>query len=159
MEMKPRDLRDTVNAALRLTDYLIRKGSIKLITDLPDQPVMATCDAQQIEQVLVNMIDNAVHAMPEGGTLRINLSQADGAVAIAIQDSGKGIEPENLRRIFDPFFTTKPEGEGTGLGLSVGYGIISSHHGRIDVESEVGKGTTFTILLPGEQPDSLENET
>jgi len=158
LEMKPQDLRETVNSALRLTDYLIRKGSVKLITDLPEQQIMVTCDAQQIEQVIVNMIDNAVHAMPEGGTLRINLSQADGVAAVAIQDTGKGIDPENLRRVFDPFFTTKPAGEGTGLGLSVSYGIISSHNGRIDVESEVGKGTTFTILLPEDQPEPLENE-
>jgi signal transduction histidine kinase len=158
MEMKPQDLREIINAALRLTDYLIRKGSIKVISDLPAEPVMVTCDAQQIEQVLVNMIDNAVHAMPESGTLRINLSQADGAAAIAIQDTGIGIDPENLRRVFDPFFTTKPEGEGTGLGLSVSYGIISSHNGRIDVDSEIGKGTTFTILLPGDQPVSSGKE-
>jgi two-component system NtrC family sensor kinase len=157
LEMKPQDLRETVNSALRLTDYLIRKGSVKLITDLPEQPVIVTCDAQQIEQVIVNMIDNAVHAMPAGGTLRINLSQADGVAGVAIQDTGKGIDPENLRRVFDPFFTTKPAGEGTGLGLSVSYGIISSHNGRIDVESEVGKGTTFTILLPEDQPEPQEN--
>jgi two-component system NtrC family sensor kinase len=159
MEMKRQDLRERVNVALRLTDYLIRKGNLKLVTDLPDEPVEVACDSQQIEQVLVNMIDNAVHAMPEGGTLRINLSQVSSAAAIAIQDSGKGIEPEHLRRIFDPFFTTKPEGEGTGLGLSVSYGIISSHNGRIDVESEVGEGTTFTILLPVDQLEIVENET
>jgi signal transduction histidine kinase len=85
--------------------------------------------------------------------LRVSLGQADEAIALAVQDTGVGIPPENLRRIFDPFFTTKPAGEGTGLGLSVGYGIIARHHGRIDVESTVGQGTTFTILLPKQQPD------
>ena len=92
-----------------------------------------TYDVQQIEQVLVNIISNAIQAMPSGGTLRVNLSQSDGAAAIAIQDNGIGISPEHQTRIFDPFFTTKPEGEGTGLGLSVSYGIISNHSGRIEV--------------------------
>jgi two-component system NtrC family sensor kinase len=69
-------------------------------------------------------------------------------MAIAIADTGIGIPPENLTRVFDPFFTTKPEGEGTGLGLSVSYGIVSRHGGKIGVESKVGQGTTFTILLP-----------
>jgi two-component system NtrC family sensor kinase len=101
---------------------------------------------------LINLIQNAIQAMPQGGTLRVSLSQADQAVALAVQDTGVGISSETLRRIFDPFFTTKPAGEGTGLGLSVSYGIIARHHGRIDVESTVGQGTTFTILLPKQQP-------
>jgi signal transduction histidine kinase len=82
------------------------------------------------------------------------LSQTDDTVALAVQDTGTGISPENLRRIFDPFFTTKPAGEGTGLGLSVSYGIIVRHHGRIDVDSTVGQGATFTILLPKRQPET-----
>jgi signal transduction histidine kinase len=110
-------------------------------------------DAQQVEQVLINMIHNAIQAMPDGGALRLSLSQASEAAALAIQDTGKGIAPENLSRIFDPFFTTKPEGEGTGLGLSVSYGIISNHGGRIDVESQLGEGTTFIISLPKPRPE------
>ncbi len=147
-EMSSRDMRESIEAAVRLTEYLARKGKVKVIIDAPSRPVMAYYDAGQIEQVLINLIQNAIQAMPEGGTLRINLSQARGAVALAIQDTGIGIPPENLNRIFDPFFTTKKEGEGTGLGLSVSYGIISRHGGRIGVESKVGQGTTFTILLP-----------
>jgi signal transduction histidine kinase len=151
-EMHPQDLKATVEAALRITAYLTRKANVQVSTALPEQSVYMTYDAQQIEQVLVNLIQNAVHAMAQGGTLRVSLSQADEAVAVAVQDTGVGIPPENLRRIFDPFFTTKPEGEGTGLGLSVSYGIIARHHGRIDVDSTVGQGTTFTILLPRQQP-------
>ncbi len=147
-EMEARDMRQTIEAALRLTAYPLRKAHIEVITDLPDQSVMMAYDNQQIEQVLVNLINNAIHAMQEHGVLRVNLSQSEGVVAIAVQDNGSGIAPENLGRIFDPFFTTKPEGEGTGLGLSVSYGIISNHDGRIEVESTVGEGTTFTILLP-----------
>jgi two-component system NtrC family sensor kinase len=149
-EMQRRDLRETVQSSLRLTEYLTRKGKVEVTVDLPDQPVMIAYDAQQIEQVLINMITNAVQAMQNGGTLRISLGRAEGAVALAIQDTGSGIPKQNLSRIFDPFFTTKPEGEGTGLGLSVSYGIVARHGGNIEVESELGWGTTFTILLPEE---------
>jgi signal transduction histidine kinase len=151
-EMQQQDLKSTVEAALRITTYLTRKAHVQVITALPEQSVYVTYDAQQIEQVLINLIQNAIQAMPQGGTLRVSLSQADQAVALAVQDTGVGISSETLRRIFDPFFTTKPAGEGTGLGLSVSYGIIARHHGRIDVESTVGQGTTFTILLPKQQP-------
>jgi signal transduction histidine kinase len=151
-EMQTQDLKATVEAALRITSFLARKANAQVIATLPEQSVYVTYDAQQIEQVLVNLIQNAIHAMPQGGTLRVSMSQAEEAVALAVQDSGIGIPPENLRRIFDPFFTTKPEGEGTGLGLSVSYGIITRHHGRIDVDSTVGQGTTVTILLPKHQP-------
>jgi signal transduction histidine kinase len=113
---------------------------------------MVTYDAQQIEQVLINLIHNAVQAMPNNGSLRIGLNQVEETAHISIQDTGSGISPEHLKRIFDPFFTTKPEGQGTGLGLSVSYGIIANHHGKIDVESEIGKGTKFTIILPLAQP-------
>jgi signal transduction histidine kinase len=147
-EMYRRDIRETIHSSVRLTEYLTRKGDVEVTLDMADEPVMVTYDATQIEQVLINLITNAVQAMPNGGKLRLSLGTAEGAIAIAVQDTGKGIPKENLTRIFDPFFTTKPEGEGTGLGLSVSYGIISSHGGQIDVESKVGVGTTFTILLP-----------
>lgn len=147
-EMKRQDMRETIETVVRLTEYLARKAGIKIVKDGPDAPVVATYDAAQIEQVLLNLVQNAIQAMPDGGTLRLHLSQSSEAIAIAVQDSGVGIPAKNLSRIFDPFFTTKPPGEGTGLGLSVSYGIVACHAGQIDVESEVGKGTTFTILLP-----------
>jgi signal transduction histidine kinase len=157
-EMGEQDIRETIEAALRLTAYPIRKAHVQVIKDLPEHAVTMTYDVQQIEQVLVNIISNAVQAMPGGGTLRVNLSQSDGVVAIAIQDSGTGISPDHITRIFDPFFTTKPEGEGTGLGLSVSYGIISNHSGRIDVQSELGQGSTFTIILPMRHPELAETQ-
>jgi two-component system NtrC family sensor kinase len=147
-EMDEHDMRETVEAALRLTAYPLRQAHVQVIKDLPGEPVRMTYDDQQIEQVLVNLITNAIQAMPSNGVLHINLSQSGEAAAIAVQDNGTGISPENLNRIFDPFFTTKPEGEGTGLGLSVSYGIISNHAGRISVESKLGEGTTFMVLLP-----------
>ncbi len=150
-EMKAQDMRETVEAAIRLTTYLIREARVQLVKEIPEKPIFAKYDAQQIEQVLINMIHNAIHAMPNRGTLRIGLVGDDDAVRISLADTGTGIAPEHLKRIFDPFFTTKPEGKGTGLGLSVSYGIIANHRGRIEVQSELGKGTTFTIILPIEQ--------
>jgi two-component system NtrC family sensor kinase len=147
-ELTERDMRETVEAALRLTAFPLRKAHVQVTKQLPGEPVMMVYDNQQIEQVLVNLITNAVQAMPEGGELHVRLAQAGDMVSIAVQDTGTGIPAEYLNRIFDPFFTTKPEGEGTGLGLSVGYGIITNHNGRIEVQSTPGKGTTFTIWLP-----------
>ncbi|NIS80279.1 MAG: HAMP domain-containing protein [Anaerolineales bacterium] len=147
-ELSRRDIRETIESSLRLTEYLTRKGGVDVMLDMPKENVIVTYDATQIEQVLINLITNAVQAMPNGGTLRVNLGKAEKAVAIAVMDTGMGIPRENLSRIFDPFFTTKDESEGTGLGLSVSYGIVSRHGGRIEVESKVGRGTTFTVLLP-----------
>jgi signal transduction histidine kinase len=150
LEMLPGDMRLTLETVERLTSYLAKQSRVKVINDLPAAAIIATYDSQQIEQVLVNLVQNAIQAMPDGGTLRLNLSQVGQTVAIAVQDTGTGIKPENLGKIFDPFFTTKPAGEGTGLGLAVSYGIVANHGGKIDVESTVGKGTTFTVLLPVE---------
>jgi signal transduction histidine kinase len=147
-EKKFQDLRETVDASLRLTAYLSRKANIEVIKDLPDHPVLMWYDSQQLEQVFINIVDNAIHSMMDRGILRVSLVRSDNTALVAFQDSGIGIPPENLSRIFDPFFTTKPEGQGTGLGLSVSYGIISNHNGHIQVESSVGKGSTFTIILP-----------
>lgn len=156
-ELQTRDMGATLESVFRLTEYLIRKGNVTLVPDLPLTSVMATYDAQQIEQVLINLVTNAVQAMPEGGTLDVSLKEHDDSLVITMRDSGVGIPEENIVRIFDPFFTTKPEGEGTGLGLSVSYGIVSRHRGVIEVESEVGIGTTFIVTLPL-QVDSLEEQ-
>jgi signal transduction histidine kinase len=143
-----RDMRDTLEAALRLTGYLIKKGRVQVVRDMPDKPIYMSYDAQQIEQVLINLIANAIHAMPDGGELYIGLDRQNGNAILKVGDTGSGISPEHITRIFDPFFTTKPEGEGTGLGLSVSHGIIACHHGDIQVESTLGSGTTFKISLP-----------
>ena len=145
-ELKSQDLRETVYAALYLNRYIIRKANVKVIAEVSDQPIMATYDALQVEQVLINLIQNAVQAMPQGGYLKVALAKTNGTAKIALFDTGSGIPPENLKRIFDPFFTTKENG--TGLGLSTSYGIIASHQGEIVVQSQLGKGTCFRILLP-----------
>jgi signal transduction histidine kinase len=101
-----------------------------------------------MEQVLMNLILNAIQAMKAGGVLVIRTSIKDGSCAVDVEDTGCGISASVLPRIFDPFFTTKSEGEGTGLGLSVSLGIVERHGGKISVESEIGRGTTFTVSLP-----------
>jgi signal transduction histidine kinase len=150
--MKRQNICETVKTATRLTDYLARKGNVEVVTDIPNDSVMVTYDSAQIEQVLVNLIQNAIQAMPNGGKLNIFLKREEKGISIRAQDEGIGIPEENIRRIFDPFFSTKPEGEGTGLGLSVSYGIITKHRGRIDVKSTPGKGSSFTIKIPYDQP-------
>jgi two-component system NtrC family sensor kinase len=157
-EMKYGDLRETVETTLRLTSYLLRKNQITLVTELSKQPIMAVYDSQQIEQVLINLIHNAIQAMPASGSLKVTLEGTEKSVSISIQDTGVGIPPENINRIFDPFYTTKPAGEGTGLGLSVSYGIVSCHGGRIEVESTYGQGSTFTIILPLKPPQRPEGD-
>ncbi|MBM3372298.1 MAG: GHKL domain-containing protein [Betaproteobacteria bacterium] len=119
-----------------------------------------TCSPSQLNQVFLNLINNAAQATDATGgeiTLRTRTVD-DGHVAVEIADNGKGIPPEIMSKIFDPFFTTKPVGKGTGLGLSISYEIVEQHGGRISVDSTVGKGTTFTIVLPlvPPEPEALQ---
>jgi signal transduction histidine kinase len=150
--MKQQNICDTVKTSLRLTDYLARKAKVEVVSEIPSDPLMVTYDSTQIEQVLVNLYQNAIQAMPDGGKLHVRLNREEKGISLQVQDEGVGIPEENLPRIFDPFFTTKPEGEGTGLGLSVSYGIVAKHRGRIELKSKLGKGSTFTIKLPYDQP-------
>ena len=106
------------------------------------------CFPFQLNQVFMNLLVNAAHAIVERGSITIRTGHDEGHVWVEIQDTGHGIKPENLPRIFDPFFTTKSVGQGTGLGLSIAYGIVKKHHGQIEVRSVVGQGTTFKVLLP-----------
>lgn len=106
------------------------------------------CNSQRMGQVFINLIINSVHAIEEKGTIELKTYSAGEFVGIDIHDTGKGIKPENLNKIFDPFFTTKPAGQGTGLGLSISNEIVKKHGGTITVQSKVGVGTTFTIMLP-----------
>ena len=106
------------------------------------------CLSSQVNQVFMNLLVNAAQAIEEHGTITIRTYQLGNEVIIEISDTGKGIPSENMDRIFDPFFTTKPVGKGTGLGLSLSFGIVQKHHGRILVESQPGKGSTFRVCLP-----------
>ncbi|QVM87551.1 ATP-binding protein [Pseudomonas lalucatii] len=110
------------------------------------------CIPSQINQVLMNLLVNAAHAMEQFGRITLRSNQEGDWVWLEVEDTGKGIEPHLLNRIYEPFFTTKPVGKGTGLGLALSYSIVQKHHGRIEVSSELGQGTRFRIWLPVQQP-------
>jgi signal transduction histidine kinase len=112
-------------------------------------------DRDQLVQVLINLVTNSLHAMPEGGRLRLSLDRENSHVRLGVSDNGHGMPEEIRSRIFDPFFTTKDFGKGTGLGLTVVKGIIEEHGGTITAESAVDKGTTFWIRLPLDRTESV----
>jgi signal transduction histidine kinase len=145
-ELKSVILEDGINDTLAILNHQIR-NRVEVIKDYQlNQPVL--CRAGQINQVFMNIIYNALQVIDGSGSLRISTRKEDKFAVISVADSGKGIPPDVISKIFDPFFTTKKVGEGTGLGLSISYGIIESHGGRIEVTSELGKGTTFIIYIP-----------
>ena len=148
------DLNEIVDDVLALVNHLLATTGVQLFTDLPEGLPWISVDRNQIKQVVLNLIHNALHAMPTGGELHISTAQCRREqvnwLTISLTDTGIGIPPENIDRVFEPFFTTRSKDGGTGLGLSVSYGIIADHGGFIDVESEVGTGSTFTIWLPVE---------
>ncbi|QGZ43304.1 PAS domain S-box-containing protein [Pseudoduganella flava] len=127
------------------------KYKVNVIKEYGELPRIE-CLASQLNQVFMNLLVNAGQAIKERGVIRIRTGVKDEWVWVEIADSGGGIAPEHLTRIFEPFFTTKPVGSGTGLGLSLSYGIVTRHGGRIDVRSQLGKGTAFTVWLPQRQP-------
>jgi signal transduction histidine kinase len=124
------------------------KNRVDVIKDYDESIPAVTCFAGQLNQVFMNILANAAQAIKGKGTVKITTRKDGDYAKISFTDNGVGIDPEHLSRIFDPFFTTKDIGEGTGLGLSVSYGIIEKHNGTISVESKVGEGTTFTIRIP-----------
>lgn len=148
---EPVGLSELVERSLALLNGKLADAGVEVETvfDPVLPPIWA--DPDQLMQVFMNLVANAVDAMPGGGRLLVRAEARPGDdphVAIAFQDSGLGMSPEELSRIFEPFYTTKPERQGTGLGLSVSLGIVKNHGGRIEVESEAGKGTTMVVLLP-----------
>jgi PAS domain S-box-containing protein len=149
------DINHVVDRVLVLTTHLFAPNHIMLETGFGQGLPNVMVDRHMMEQVLMNLVLNAVQAMKDGGVLTIRTSVAEGVCLIEVRDTGSGIPPAILPRIFDPFFTTKSEGEGTGLGLSVSLGIVERHGGKILVDSEVGRGTTFTLCLPVSRERSL----
>ncbi len=123
-------------------------AQVEIVRDYGSDVPIIQADPAQLQQVFINLLNNAAEAIEGPGTITISTRSLNGQVGICIADTGCGIPEENLGKIFTPFFTTKPPGKGTGLGLSIVYGIVKMHRGQIGVQSEVGKGTTFTITLP-----------
>ncbi|CAN5694829.1 hypothetical protein BH11MYX3_BH11MYX3_20340 [soil metagenome] len=166
------ELNRTIVNLVKLLDHIVRED-IELRLDLADHPVWARADASMLDQVVMNLVVNARDAMPHGGTLSLSTSVfilddedkrampelAPGAYArVRVTDTGIGIAPEHLASVFDPFFTTKELGKGTGLGLATVFGIVKQHAGAVAVTSEVGRGSTFSVLLPSARETTFAEE-
>lgn len=145
------DIHEGIDTTLTLVEHEL-KNRIEVIKEYGNIPKIH-CYPNQLNQVFMNMLINAAHAIKDGGTIKIKTYLKDSFVYVEVSDSGRGISKKNLNKIFDPGFTTKSMGVGTGLGLSISYNIIQKHNGEIKVESEEGKGTTFTIMLPVKQAE------
>ncbi len=143
------DLNPVIDDAMKLVSHQLEMKGVKVVAHLHKETLRVKGNANQLEQVLLNLLMNAGDAMEDGGIITLTTDVVGGKLArIRVADTGCGMPEEVAGRIFDPFFTTKPVGKGTGLGLSVSYGIIKEHHGEIAVKSVKGEGTTFTIQIP-----------
>jgi signal transduction histidine kinase len=149
-EYKDIDINDALLAAILLTRHQIKLKNIDLTILLDSRALKIKGNDRELQQCFLNLIFNAIEAMPDGGELKIisELIHDDKKARIEIHDSGYGIPQEHLNNIFDPFFTTKEEGEGTGLGLSIVYGIIKNHKGNVEINSNVGEGSSFVLDFP-----------
>ncbi len=145
---EPIYVRDVLERTLKLMANEISLSKVQMDVDYIDNLPPILGNQNNLQQVFLNLFLNALQAMPNGGCLKVKAYAENESLKIIVSDTGIGIPKENLDSIFDPFFTTKEPGKGTGLGLSVSYGIIQKHRGSIAVESEIGKGTSFTIKLP-----------
>ena len=151
-EVRRSNLNTTVEHAVMLARQQVLSRPIKIeLQQAPDLPEVEH-DSDQVHQVLLNLLLNAVQAMEGPGTVRVEIGSRDGFASVAVSDTGRGISAQNLPNIFRPFYTTK--GDGTGLGLSLAHRIVEDHHGRIEVSSVVGKGSRFEVLLPFQNPAS-----
>lgn len=160
-ETRPRrtQLQAPIEEVARMLRNQASVRNVEIRTRVDEDLPQVVTDSTELEQVLVNLVNNAMHAMPKGGAVNIEARGVGAEVHVAVRDTGQGIPPENLERVFEPFFTTKPVGEGTGLGLSVCYGIVRGWGGQIQIESEVGAGTTVTIVMPAaSSPENLPQQ-
>lgn len=157
--MQPTDILQPLRETVAFVQGAAQSSLVKIHEEYNGSPVIVNMDPNEMKQVFINIINNALQAMPQGGDLRIRLHPVRGREAmIEFADTGVGISPENLQKIFEPFFSTKEDRDGTGLGLSISYRIVQHHGGRIDVESEPGKGTIFRIILPLYQKKRTDTE-
>ena len=147
-EKKMININERIDDGLYLLETRLKKSNILLHKDFEDDLPLIEIDPSQLNQVMVNLVVNAIQAMPDGGALTIKTKSLINAVNVIVEDTGVGMDEEQINKIFIPFYTTKGVNEGAGLGLPVALGIVQSHHGTIDVKSEPGKGTVFTVKLP-----------
>jgi PAS domain S-box-containing protein len=150
-ELKEADLNEGIRSTSNIVRGRAAKKGVHLEVALGSLPPVL-CYAAKVNQVVLNLLANAIDACPENGTVTVRTRPAEGGVAIDVIDDGHGIDPAVRDKIFDPFFTTKPPGEGTGLGLSISHGIVKDHGGTIEVRSELGRGAHFTVRLPLKAP-------
>ncbi len=156
-EFKSTNIHEGLDSTIRLLSRYFTSGHVTLIREYGELPEIDAF-AARLNQVWMNLLVNAAQAIGEkSGQVRVRTIAENGWATISISDTGPGIAPENKSKIFDPFFTTKPVGEGTGLGLSIVFGIVERHHGRIEVDSEPGRGTTFSVILPLKQPAGVRS--
>ncbi len=147
-QILPTDLNELLEKTLLLIEPDLRSGKVRVITKLDPRLPLVETDPSQVQQVFLNILKNALDAVPEGGRISLSTGSENGSVTIRFSDSGAGIPEAHLKKIFNPFFTTKPPGGGTGLGLSICYNILQRLKGRIQVESRVKAGATFKVILP-----------
>jgi two-component system, NtrC family, sensor kinase len=147
-----------INKGLRMTLRMLRhefKDRCDVICDFAPLPLLR-CFPTQLNQVFMNLLLNAAQAIEHRGQIHVTVQQEDNDIVVRIRDTGRGMDAKTRARIFTPFFTTKPAGQGTGLGLTICDTIIRRHQGRIEVQSEPGQGTTFTVRLPLFEDDEEE---
>jgi len=162
---RPREIkleRTSINHNLRhvveLVGYQLRAAGVEVEMDLDSDPAAVEADHFQMEQLFLNLVLNALDSMRDGGTLSLRTRVRGGKVIAEVRDTGHGIPVEVRERIFDPFYTTREIGEGTGLGLAVSGSIVAAHGGRIELETSVGRGTTFRVIMTAMADDGSEGE-
>jgi signal transduction histidine kinase len=147
IKLEPTSINHNLKHVVELVAYQLRAGSVEVEWDLDSNPAVVEADHFQMEQLFLNLVLNALDAMREGGTLYLRTRVRGGKVIAEVRDTGHGIPAEIRDRVFDPFFTTREVGEGTGLGLAVSGSIVAAHGGKVELETSVGRGTTFRIIM------------
>jgi two-component system NtrC family sensor kinase len=151
LELSRVDVGELLEMAIGLVHYRLDHGTVRIDREIDEDLPFVLADAGRVTEVFVNLLNNAIDAMPAGGTLVVRVSvkrDAQARIRVEVTDTGCGISPGDLPRIFDPFFTTKQPGHGTGLGLSISHSIVKDHGGEIWAESSVGRGTSLVVTLP-----------
>ena len=151
------DVNQVIEQVLAMVGHQAQLQNVEVAKEVSPSLPKVMADFDQLQQIFTNLALNAIQAMPEGGRLTVRSSAVDSEVRIDVQDTGCGISKENMGKLFTPFFTTKVKGKGVGLGLAVVHGIIERHKGRIKVQSEVGKGTTFSVYLAGHDDEKSQS--